>query len=84
MDTNEIITNDEVILAAEEIATASSGKSFNKAVGIGLAILIGVVAYKYVAKPIMAKIKAKRNQQETTFVAEDTNECIDDVYETTE
>lgn len=63
MDTNEIMVNEEVIEMTEEIATASSGKSFKVAAGIGLTVLGGFVAYKYVIKPIMAKIKAKKEQQ---------------------
>jgi len=63
MNTNEIRVNDEVIEVTEEIATAGSRKGFKVAVGIGLAVLGGVAAYKYVIKPIVAKIKAKKEQQ---------------------
>jgi len=63
MDTNEVITNDEVIEATEEIATASLSKGAKIGVGVGLAVLIGGIAYKYVAKPMIAKIKAKKEQQ---------------------
>ncbi len=48
----------------EEIATAGSGKVFKVAAGVGLAALGSVIAYKYVVKPIVAKIKAKKEQQE--------------------
>lgn len=74
MDTSEIMTNDEVILVTEEIATAGSGKGFKIAAGIGLAVLAGGVAYKYIAKPLMAKIKNKKNQQEIINVTEDSEE----------
>ena len=62
MENNEILTN-------EEIVNASSGKGFKVAVGIGLAVLAGVVAYKYIGKPLLAKIKAKKEEtQEITDV----------------
>lgn len=76
MDANEIMTNDEVILVTEEIATASSSKGFKMAVGIGLAVLAGGIAYKYIAKPLVAKIKDKKNQQEAVIdVTEYTENC---------
>lgn len=81
MDTNEIMTNDEVILVTEEIATAGSGKGFKIAAGIGLAVLAGGIAYKYIAKPIMAKIKDKKNQQDITDVTEDSEEVDYDVVD---
>lgn len=64
METNEIMVNEEDMTITEEmIATASSSKGFKVAVGVGLAVVGGVVAYKYVIKPIVAKIKAKKEQQ---------------------
>ncbi|MDD2298576.1 MAG: hypothetical protein PHU69_02935 [Fermentimonas sp.] len=63
MNTNEIMVNEEVIEVTEEIATAGSGNGIKMAAGIGLAVLGGVVAYKYLVKPMVAKIKAKKEQQ---------------------
>ena len=63
MDTNEIMLNDEVMEATEEIATAGSEKGFKVVAGVGLAVIAGVIVYKYVAKPIIAKIKARKEQQ---------------------
>ena len=63
MDTNEIMVNEEVIETTEEIVTASSGKGFKVTAGVGLTVLGGFVAYKYVIKPVIAKIKAKKEQQ---------------------
>ena len=60
---NEEIMVNEVIETTEEIATASSGKGFKVAAGVGLTVLGGFVAYKYVIKPVIAKIKAKKEQQ---------------------
>lgn len=72
MDANEIMTNDEAILVTEEIATAGSGNGFKIVAGIGLAVLAGGIAYKYIAKPLMAKIRSKKNQQEIIDVTEDS------------
>ncbi|MDD2300232.1 MAG: hypothetical protein PHU69_11425 [Fermentimonas sp.] len=63
MDTNEIMVNGELIEVTEEIATAGSRKGIKVAVGVGLAVLGSVVAYKYIIKPMVAKIKAKKEQQ---------------------
>jgi malate synthase len=63
MDTNEIMVNGEIIEMTEEIATAGSRKGIKVAVGVGLAVLGGVAAYKYIIKPMVAKIKAKKEQQ---------------------
>ena len=66
MDTNEIMVNE-----TEEIATAGSRKGFKVAAGVGLTVLGGFVVYKYVIKPVMAKIKTKKEQQRI-------NEEVDD------
>lgn len=65
METNEIMNNEEVMeTATEEIVKASSGKGFEVVAGvIGLAVLAGVVIYRYVGKPMIAKIKAQKEQQ---------------------
>ena len=66
MENNEILTNEEVMETTEEIVNASSGKGFKVAAGIGLAVLAGVVAYKYIGKPLLAKIKAKKEETQET------------------
>ena len=63
MNTNEIMVNEEIIETTEGIATAGSGKGFKVAAGVGLTVLGGFVAYKYVLKPVIAKIKTKKEQQ---------------------
>ncbi len=60
MDNNEIMVNEEVM----EIVTSEAGKGFKIAAGIGLAALGSLIVYKYVVKPIVAKIKTKKAQQE--------------------
>ena len=61
MDTNEIMNN-EVIETTEEIVKTSSGKALKVAGGIGLAVIAGVVAYKYIVKPMVDKRKAERKR----------------------
>lgn len=63
MNNNEFMVNEDVIEVTEEIATAGFGKGFKVAAGVGLTALGGFVAYKYVIKPMVAKIKAKKEQQ---------------------
>jgi len=72
MDNNEIMVNEEVM----DIATSEAGKGFMIAAGIGLAVLVGVVSYKYLVKPVVTKIKAKKAQQESID--------LDDEFEETE
>lgn len=52
----------------------SSGKGFKVAAGVGLAVLAGVVIYKYVGKPMIAKIKAQKEQQIIDAEWEDSDE----------
>ncbi|GHV47391.1 hypothetical protein FACS189499_04840 [Clostridia bacterium] len=65
METNEIMVNEDVIETTEEIVKASFDNGFKMAAGIGLAVVVGIVAYRYIAKPIYAKIKAKKERQAT-------------------
>lgn len=75
MDTNEIMVNEEVIEVTEEIATAGSGNGIKMAAGIGLAVLGGVVAYKYLVKPMVVKIKAKKEQQRINAEVDDFDDA---------
>lgn len=85
METNEIITNEAVektVDTIEEAVTASSGGSLKKMVGIGaVAILAGGLAYKFAVKPIVAKIK-KRKQDKVAETDKDNvlefDEIVDD------
>ena len=84
MNTNELV-NDEVVDATEEIVTAGSGKGFKVAAGVGIAVLAGGMAYKYVAKPLIAKIKAKKEQKKMEAEAKDyADEAIEEDSEETE
>lgn len=61
---NTKIMNNEVIEATEEvIENTGMSKGMKIAAGIGLSVVVGVVVYKYVAKPVIANIKAKIEQK---------------------
>lgn len=70
MDANEMM-NEEVMEATEEIVNSGSGKGFKVAAGVGIAVLVGGVAYKYAVKPLVAKIKAKKEQKKAEAEAKD-------------
>ncbi len=83
METNEnmaleVIETTEVMDTAEEIVNASSGNLLKTTAGIGLVVLGGVVAYKYLYKPMRAKFIAKKETQENETVGDDE---IDDTTE---
>lgn len=61
---NNEIMNNEVIETAEEVITSTGmSKSVKIAAGVGVSVVVGVVAYKYVVKPVIANIKNKINQK---------------------
>lgn len=61
---NEIMVNEEVLEATQELATTSVPKGLKIAAGVGLAAIVGGLAYKFIAKPIIEKIKAKKAQEQ--------------------
>lgn len=75
METNEIMKNEDVIeTTVEEVNKTGIGKGLKIAAGAGLTIFAGVLAYKYVAKPLIAKLKAKKA---TAVVIEDyDDDCV--------
>ena len=84
MEPNEMMVNEKVVgtatEATEEIVKKSSGKGFKIAAGVGLVIVIGGLAVKYVIIPTANKIKAKKQQSfipidvEAEVVDEDSTE----------
>lgn len=79
MDVNEIVNNEEVMEATPEIVEETSGSGFKKVAGVGLTLLAGGLAYKYIAKPIAAKIKAHKESKKIEVVATDLAEEVDEV-----
>lgn len=65
METNEILSNDEIVEeATEQVTKAVSGKGVKTVVGFGIGVLAGMLIYRYIAKPIAATLRAKRNQMQ--------------------
>lgn len=74
---DEILTNENVIETTEDvIETVDSCKAVKVVAGVGGAVILGVVAYKFIVKPIVAKIKAKKDDTVETKV-----EVVDEVSE---
>lgn len=67
MEENNIMENEnenmELLDVTEETETNESGSAMKVAVGLGLATLVGGVLYKFVAKPLITKLKAKKEQE---------------------
>lgn len=78
MENNEIMNN-EVIEATEEvIENTGMSKGIKVAAGIGLSVVVGVIVYKYVAKPVIANLKAQIEQkkmaaQEQTIILDESD-----------
>lgn len=71
MNNNEIMNN-EVVEATEEVIENA-----------GLSVVVGVVVYKYVAKPVIANIKAQIEQkkmaaEEKTVILEESEVVTED------
>ena len=63
MNNNEIMNNEVVEATEEVIENAGLSKGVKIAASIGLSVVVGVVVYKYVAKPVIANIKAQIEQK---------------------
>lgn len=78
MENNEIIMNEEVIDKVGETAVNNSGKLLKVAGGIAIVVTVGGLAYKFIVKPIVAKIKAKKE------LADQIRQLTDNFEETDE
>ena len=75
MENTEIMNNDVIEATEEVIENTGMSKGIKIAAGVGLSVVVGYVLYKYVAKPVVANIKARINQkkmaaEEQTIYAE--------------
>ena len=70
MNNNEIMNNEVVEATEEVIENAGLSKGVKIAAGIGLSVVVGVVVYKYVAKPVIANIKAGDRKHQSPDRAE--------------
>lgn len=71
---NEMMINEEVVEEVAEVANVDSKKGLI-AVAIGVTALVGVIAYKKVVKPMIAKRKAKK---QNTEIEADYEEPVND------
>lgn len=80
---NEILTNENVVETAEEvIEKVDSCKGMKIAAGVGGAVILGVIAYKFIVKPIIAKVKAEKEMVDTEAeTTDDTSEHSDETEE---
>ncbi len=62
MENNEIMTNemDAVVPVVEDVVETGCGKGLKMAGGVVMTVVIGGLAYKYVVRPLVGKIKDKR------------------------
>ena len=80
---NEILTNENVAETAEEvIEKVDSCKGIKIAAGVGGAVILGAIAYKFIVKPIIAKVKAEKEMVDTEAeTTDDTSEHSDETEE---
>lgn len=84
MEENNIMNNEEIMeTTTEEIVEAASKGGFKKVATFGLGMIAGAVAYKYVLKPIGAKIKTWNEERiaKKHVVADATFDEVDETEE---
>lgn len=65
METNEILSNNEIVEeTTEQVTKAVSEKGMKTVVGFGIGVLAGMLIYRYIAKPIVATFRARKNQMQ--------------------
>lgn len=63
MENTEIMTNEIVETTGEVVEKTGLSKNVKIVAGVGLGALIGFAVYKYIGKPIIAKVKTKIKQK---------------------
>lgn len=76
MDNTKIMNNEVIEVTEEVIENTGMSKSVKIAAGIDLSVIVGVVVYKYVAKPVIANIKAQIKQKK--MVAEEQTMYVEE------
>lgn len=71
MEENTIMNNEEVMEATEEIVKATSNGGFKKATTIGLAMIAGGLACKFIVEPAVAKFKIWRTNRKMVVQQQD-------------
>lgn len=84
METKEIMNNEEVIDTTEEIVKAASEGGFSKVTTIGVAMIAGGLAYKFVVAPAVSKLKEMKARkgfrvvENETTVDDENTETVDE------
>ncbi len=83
MNNNEIMNNEVVETTERGYRERWFEQGRKIAAGIGLSVVVGVVVYKYVAKPVIANIKAQIEQkkmaaEENTVILEESDAVVED------
>ena len=90
MEANEIFTETEVMdvitddSVVEEVSEKITGSGLKIAAGVGVGVIAGVILYKYVAVPLIAKIKERKqakHDESDGIVIEEVDESQDDEAE---
>lgn len=76
MENNNEIMNEDVIETTGEIVKAGSGNGFGRVATIGLAMIAGGLAYKFVVAPAAARFKEWRKTRQAIPV--DYDDDFDD------
>lgn len=85
MENNNEIMNEDVIETTEEIVKTSSGNGFGKVATIGLAMIAGGLAYKFVVAPAAARFKEWRKTRQAIPVNYDNEDGFEeDIVEDSE
>jgi flagellar biosynthesis/type III secretory pathway M-ring protein FliF/YscJ len=61
---NNIINTEEIMEEAVETVETNSRKALKVAAGAGAVLLVGGLIYKFIAKPLIAKRKAKKDKSD--------------------
>lgn len=59
METNEILTNEEVIEKTEDVVKNVHASGTKLMAGFGLGIMAGILGYRYIYRPIKNKLKTR-------------------------
>lgn len=77
MELNEMTVTEEVIETAEEVAKAADKNGWKTAGTIGLCILGCLAAYRFIARPVISKVKTKIRQKHEMNSADGADVIID-------
>ena len=82
METENIINNEEVneILTNEMIEAESTGNGIKAVLGLGAVAVCGLMVYRFVIRPRIKKLKAKKEGSAEDISKEDSGESLDEEF----